>query len=62
MATGQWENVAPNFGAESTKYTAGREFQKQFDIAFDPGALYVAYQCLLVSRDGAHSLMPSALI
>jgi photosystem II stability/assembly factor-like uncharacterized protein len=55
MSTGQWQNVAPNFGVDSTKYTAGRDFQKKFDIAFEPGALYVAYQCLLVSRDGAHS-------
>ena len=55
MSTGQWENVAPNFGSDSTKYTSGRDFQKKFDLAFDPGALYVAYQCLLVSRDGAHS-------
>jgi photosystem II stability/assembly factor-like uncharacterized protein len=55
MTTGQWENVAPNFGADATKYRAGRDFQKEFDSAFDPSALYVAYQCLLVSRDGAHS-------
>ena len=55
MTNGQWENVAPNFGSDATRYRAGRDFQKQFDIAFDPGALYVAYQCLLVSRDGAHS-------
>jgi photosystem II stability/assembly factor-like uncharacterized protein len=55
MATGQWENVAPNFGADSTKYRASRDFQKKFDLAFEPGALYVAYDCLLVSRDGAHS-------
>lgn len=55
MSSGQWENVAPNFGSDATKYTAGRDFQKKFDIAFDPGALYVAYQCLLVSSDGAHS-------
>jgi photosystem II stability/assembly factor-like uncharacterized protein len=55
MSTGQWENVAPNFGADTTKYTAGRDFQKKFDLAFDPGALYVAYQCLLVTHDGAHS-------
>ena len=55
MTTGQWENVAPNFGVDSTKYHAGRDFQKEFDVAFDPGALYVAYQCLLVSHDGAHS-------
>ncbi len=54
MATGQWQNVAPNFGADSTKYIAGRDFQKKFDIAFEPTALYVAYQCLLVTRDGAH--------
>jgi photosystem II stability/assembly factor-like uncharacterized protein len=55
MSTGQWENVAPNFGSDATRYTVGRDFQKKFDIAFDPGALYVAYQCLVVSRDGAHS-------
>jgi photosystem II stability/assembly factor-like uncharacterized protein len=55
MSTGQWQNVAPNFGADATKYRAGRDFQKKFDTAFDPGALYVAYQCLVVSRDGAHS-------
>ena len=55
MKTGQWENVAPNFGADSIKYTAGRDFEKKFDTAFDPGAFYVAYQCLLVSHDEAHS-------
>ncbi|MGB7228990.1 MAG: hypothetical protein WBD26_14690 [Candidatus Acidiferrales bacterium] len=55
MSTGQWENVAPNFGADATKYRSGRDFQKKFDSAFDPSALYVAYECLLVSRDGAHS-------
>ncbi len=55
MKTGQWQNVAPNFGADSNKYTAGRDFEKKFDTVFDPGALYVAYQCLLVSHDGAHS-------
>ncbi len=54
MATGQWENVAPNFGADAIRYRASRDFQKEFD-PFDPDALYVAYQCLLVSRDGAHS-------
>ncbi|MGC2297468.1 MAG: hypothetical protein WA476_01610, partial [Acidobacteriaceae bacterium] len=55
MSTGQWQNVAPNFGSDAEKYTASRDFQKKFDLAFDPGALYVAYQCLLVSRDGARS-------
>lgn len=55
MSTGQWENVAPNFGVDEDKYRAGRDFQKKFDLAFDPSALYVAYQCLVVSHDGAHS-------
>jgi photosystem II stability/assembly factor-like uncharacterized protein len=55
MSTSQWQNVAPNFGADADKYHAVRDFEKKFDIAFDPNALYVAYQCLLVSRDGAHS-------
>jgi hypothetical protein len=60
MSTGQWQNVAPNFGADADKYTAGRDFQKKFDLKFDPGALYVAYQCLLVSHDGAHSFTPAS--
>ncbi len=55
MTTGQWENMAPNFGADQDKYHAIRDFEKKFDLAFDPGALYVAYQCLLVSHDAAHS-------
>ena len=55
MTTGQWENVAPNFGADQDKYHAIRDFEKKFDLAFDPSTLYVAYQCLLVSRDGANS-------
>jgi len=55
MSSGQWQNVAPNFGSDAIKYVAGRDFQKKFDFAFDPSALYVAYQCLLVSRDGAHT-------
>ncbi|HUX67899.1 MAG TPA: hypothetical protein VMV31_10480 [Terriglobales bacterium] len=55
MATGQWENVAPNFGADAPNYRASFDFQKRFDNAFDPSTLYVAYQCLLVSRDGAQT-------
>ncbi|MGH9521388.1 MAG: WD40/YVTN/BNR-like repeat-containing protein, partial [Terriglobales bacterium] len=55
MSNGQWQNVAPNFGADETNYRSSRDFQKRFDTAFDPSALYVAYQCLLVTRDGAHS-------
>ncbi len=55
MSNGQWENVAINFGADAIDYRANRDFQKKFDRAFDPSALYVAYQCLVVSRDGAVS-------
>ncbi len=53
MATAQWGNVAPNFGADGAKYRATRDFWKRFDTAFEPTALYVGYQCLLVTRDGA---------
>ena len=55
MSTGQWGNVAVNFGADALNYRASRDFQKKFDTAFEPSALYVAYQCLVVSRDGAQS-------
>lgn len=53
MATRQWESVAPNFGAEAAKYRTGRDTWKRFDTAFDPSALYVGFQCLVVTRDGA---------
>jgi photosystem II stability/assembly factor-like uncharacterized protein len=52
MATAQWQNVAPNFGAAAQKYRQVRDFWKKFD-PFDQTALYVGYQCLLVTRDGA---------
>ncbi len=55
LDTGQWTNVAPNFGADSNRYRAGRDFEKRFDEAFDPRALYVAYNCLMVTRDGGLS-------
>src|SRR5256886_1579509 len=55
IATGQWGNVAPNFGTDSSLYTAGRDFGKRFDTAFDPKALYVGYNCILVTRDGAQT-------
>lgn len=60
MTDGQWQNVAPNFGVDSLKYTAGRDFQKKFDVVFDPGALYVAYQCLLVTHDGADTFQAAS--
>ncbi len=55
MFTGQWENIAPNFGARAKDYRASRSLPMKFDTAFDPSALYVAYQCLLVSRNGGNS-------
>ena len=55
LATGQWGNVAPNFGTDANLYAAGRDFWKRFDTAFDPKALYVGYNCILVTRDGAQT-------
>jgi len=55
LATGQWGNVAPNFGANSGLYTASRDFWKRFDTAFDRKAMYVGYNCILVTRDGAQT-------
>ena len=57
MATGQWQNVAPNFGANAQKYRQVRDFWKRFD-PFDPRAMFVGYQCLLVTRDGAQTWKP----
>ena len=54
IATGQWQNVAPNFGADAQKYRQARDFWKRFD-PFDPRAMYVGYQCLLVTSDGAQT-------
>ena len=54
MATGQWQNVAPNFGADAQKYRQARDFWKRFD-PFDQRAMYVGYQCLLVTSDGAQT-------
>ena len=58
MKTGQWGNVAPNFGADASKYRAVRDFWKRFDTAFEPTAMYVGYQCLVVTRDGAKTWKP----
>jgi len=55
MKTGQWENVAPNFGADASKYRTSRDTWKRFDTAFDPHAMYVGYQCIVVTRDGAQT-------
>lgn len=55
LATGQWGNVAPNFGSDRSLYSEGRDFWKRFDTAFEPKAMYVAYNCILVTRDGAET-------
>src|SRR2546425_868038 len=55
LATGQWGNVAPNFGTDRNLYIEARDFSKRFDTAFDPKALYVGYNCILVTRDGAQT-------
>ncbi|MGH9535133.1 MAG: WD40/YVTN/BNR-like repeat-containing protein [Terriglobales bacterium] len=54
MHTGQWENVSPRFGVNSKKYRASRDMAKEFD-PFDPHALYVGYQCLMVTHNGGYS-------
>jgi len=54
LATGQWENVAPNFGTDATKYRASRDSWRRAD-PFDPHAIYMDLQCLVVSRDMGHS-------
>jgi len=54
LTTGQWENVAPNFGTDATKYRSGRDAWRRAD-PFDPHAIYTDMQCLLVSRDRGHS-------
>jgi hypothetical protein len=54
LTTGQWENVAPNFGAEATKYRSSRDSWRRAD-PFDPHAIYLDLQCLLVSHDTGHS-------
>ena len=53
-ATGQWQNVAPNFGANAQKYRQVRDFWKKFD-PFDQRTMYVGYQCLLTTSDGAQT-------
>ena len=55
IETGQWGNVAPNFGIDRNLYVEGRDFWKRFDMAFEPKAMYVAYNCILVTRDGAET-------
>ncbi|MBS1796530.1 MAG: hypothetical protein JSS81_22040 [Acidobacteria bacterium] len=58
IETGQWGNVAPNFGADRDLYAEGRDFWKRFDTAFEPKAMYAGYNCILVTRDGAETWKP----
>jgi photosystem II stability/assembly factor-like uncharacterized protein len=55
LATGQWGNVAPNFGTDRNLYAESFDFWKRFDTAFEPKALYVGYNCILVTRDRAQT-------
>ncbi len=55
IETGQWGNVAPNFGTDRDLYAEGRDFWKRFDTAFEPKAMYAGYNCILVTRDGAET-------
>src|SRR6185436_10354780 len=55
LATGQWGNVAPNFGTDRNLYVESFDFWKRFDTAFEPKALYVGYNCILVTREGAQT-------
>ncbi|MBX7174718.1 MAG: hypothetical protein K1X72_27325 [Pyrinomonadaceae bacterium] len=55
VETGQWGNVAPNFGVDRDMYAEGRDFWKRFDTAFEPKAMYAGYNCILVTRDGAET-------
>jgi hypothetical protein len=54
LTTGQWENVAPNFGADAIKYRSNRDSWRRID-PFDPHAIYMDLQCLVVSHDTGHS-------
>lgn len=58
IETGQWGNVAPNFGIDRNLYVEGRDFWKRFDMAFEPKAMYVAYNCIVVTRDAAETFKP----
>src|SRR5689334_13216438 len=58
LSTGHWGNVAPNFGTDRNLYAEGRDFWKRFDTAFEPKALYVGYNCIVVTRDGAQTWKP----
>src|SRR5690349_19847550 len=55
LAIGQWGNVAPNFGTDRNLYAESFDFWKRFDTTFDPKALYVGYNCIVVTRDGAQT-------
>lgn len=54
LTTGQWENTAPNFGVDATKYRSARDAWRRID-PFDSHAIYTDMQCLLVSHDMGHS-------
>ncbi len=57
IRTGQWENEAPNYGADASKYRASRDSWRRVD-PFDPHTIYMDMQCLLASHDQGHSWRP----
>lgn len=58
VETGQWGNVAPNFGSDRNLYSEARDAWKRFDTEFEPKAMYAGYNCILVTRDGAETWKP----
>ncbi len=55
MSTGQWENVAPNFGSDAIKYVAGRDFQKNLTSPSIRMRSTLPTNACVVSHDGAHT-------
>jgi len=55
VATGQWDNINPEFGVEAAKFGGeGRDQWRRFD-PFDPHTMYTDFQCLVVSHDQGES-------
>jgi len=57
LRTGQWENAAPNYGANAAKYRNGDASWRRPD-PFDPHTIYIDMQCLMASHDQGHSWKP----
>ena len=55
MTTGQWENVAPNFGVDSDKYHAGAISKRSSTSPSNPALSTSPISVFWSTRDGAHS-------